>query len=138
MVRNKARESNSMISAEKSAGREFNSRPRLQNFLTYLLSISSLSHFPYPLCFSNGLCVHVQRCFETLNGRKESERSVGAHAFPNVSGRNEARYERNACNFRKFLAPFAMDSDSFSRCVLVRDCLFQRQESPVSEFRGSR
>ncbi len=51
-------------SAEKSAGREFNSRPRLQNFLTYFLSISSLSHFPYPLCFSNGLCVHVPRCFE--------------------------------------------------------------------------
>jgi hypothetical protein len=36
MVRNKARESNNMISAEKSAGRGFNSHSRLQFFLTLL------------------------------------------------------------------------------------------------------
>src|SRR5713101_6534110 len=104
MVRNKARESNNMMSAEKSAGREFNSHSRLQNFLTYFLSISSVSHFPYPLCFSNGLCVHVQRCFEALNGRKESERSVEAHAFPNISGRNEASNERIDGSLRFFSA----------------------------------
>src|SRR6266581_4640708 len=94
MTQERASRINYMSFPEQSAGREFNSRPRLQNFLTYFLSISSVSHFPYPLCFSNGLCVHVQRCFEALNGRKESERSVGAHAFPNVSGRNEASNER--------------------------------------------
>jgi hypothetical protein len=49
MVRNKARESNNMVSAEKSAGRGFNSHSRLQIFLSYFLSISSLFHFLYPL-----------------------------------------------------------------------------------------
>src|SRR5215467_15639593 len=49
MVRNKARESNNMVSVEKSAGRGFKSRPRLQFFLNPVFSTSLRSHFPYPL-----------------------------------------------------------------------------------------